>query len=271
MDTKSKHRKRPIGVFDSGVGGLSILKELRKTLPNEDFIFLADQKYVPYGEKTKEELIQLVSNITDYFIKRYNVKMVIVACNTATCNAIEALRSKYSLPIVGTVPAVKLAAKKTKSGTVAIISTPSTSKSIVLNKLIDEHCKDVRVLNIGCKNLENAVETGDLSGTQVSILLKKYLKEVINSDTDYLVLGCTHYPFLRGAIQKIVGSHVKLLDGGKAIARRSKSVLENNFIKNNQNKLGKTTYLTTGNATIFSKVTTLLLKTPIRAKKVKLK
>src|SRR3989344_7038350 len=133
-DTKNKKniQRRPIGVFDSGVGGLSVLRELQKILPKENFVFLADQKYVPYGEKTKPELIGLVYRITDYFIKHHNIKMLVVACNTATCGAIEELRSKYTLPIVGTVPAIKLAAKKTKSRTVASISTPSTSKSLAV-------------------------------------------------------------------------------------------------------------------------------------------
>lgn len=266
-DTKIKQNKRPIGVFDSGVGGLSVLRELQKILPNEDFVFLADQKYVPYGEKTKEELMQLVYKITDYFIEYHNVKMVVVACNTATCNAIAELRAKYLFPIVGTVPAVKLAAKKTKSGTVAVICTPSTSESEILKKLISEHCMDVNVLNIGCKNLENAVETGELNGIQVNMLLQKYLKGVVNSHADHLVLGCTHYPFLKEKIQKIVGPKVKLLDGGRAIAKRSKSLIKTNFLANSQKKVGKTIYFTTSNHLQFSRVATLLLKTPIKAKK----
>lgn len=270
VDTRKKQNRRPIGVFDSGVGGLSVLRELHKILPNENFIFLADQKYVPYGEKTKGELIELVCNITDYFIKNHDVKMVVVACNTATCNAIVELRSRYSFPIVGTVPAVKLAAKKTKTGKVAVISTPSTSKSETLKKLIKEHCSDVNVLNIGCKNLENAVETGELNSPEVSNLLHKYLKEVVASNADHLVLGCTHYPFLKETIQSIVGSQVKLLDGGRAIARRSKSLIEANLLVNKQGKRGETLYLTTSDHLTFGKVATLLMKNPIKAKKVRI-
>ena len=196
--------------------------------------------------------------------------MMVVACNTATCNAIAELRSKYLFPIVGTVPAVKLASKKTRSGTVAVICTPSTSKSVVLKTLIREYCADVEVLNIGCKNLENAVETGELEGLEVNKLLKKYLKGVVNSNTDHLVLGCTHYPFLKETIQKIVGPNVKLLDGGKAIARRSKSLIKSNFLVNKQRKVGETLYFTTSDHSKFSKVATLLMKTIIKAKKIKL-
>src|SRR5574343_578702 len=113
--------QRPIGVFDSGVGGLSILQKLHKLLPNENFVFLADQLHVPYGEKSKKQLIKLCLNIVDYFIEHHNVKMVVVACNTATCGAIDDMRAKYALPIIGTVPVVKTATEKTKSRTIAII------------------------------------------------------------------------------------------------------------------------------------------------------
>src|SRR3989344_5220085 len=198
-DTKrsKKINDRPIGVFDSGVGGLSVLIELKKLLPNENFVFLADQKYVPYGEKSKKELVRLVFNIADYFIKQHDVKMIVVACNTATCNTIDELRAKYSIPIVGTVPAVKLAAENSKSKAVGVISTPATSKSVALKKLINDHCRGIDVLNIACKNLEDTVEHGELDSPQVKKLLLKYLSRIKGSRVDQLVLGCTHYPFLR--------------------------------------------------------------------------
>ena len=136
QNINKNNNKRPIGVFDSGVGGLSVLLELQKILPNENFVFLADQKYVPYGEKTKNELVDLAYKITDYFINVHNVKIMVVACNTSTCNSIAEVRAKYSLPVVGTVPAIKPAAELTKAKSVGIISTPSTSASAVLKDLI---------------------------------------------------------------------------------------------------------------------------------------
>lgn len=247
-----------------------MLIELKRLLPNENFVFLADQKYVPYGEKTKNELIQLAYKITDYFINQHDVKMMIVACNTSTCNSISEVRAKYTLPVVGTVPAIKPAAEKTKSGTVAIIATPSTSKSEVLKNLIKDFCSNVKVLNIGCKNLEDAVETGKLDSAEVHQLLLKYLEEVKNSNADQLVLGCTHYPFLKKSIQNIVGSGVNLIDSGNAIARHTKSLLVNNILENSQKKNGKTIYFTTGDPVKFSKVASLLLKEQIKAKKVKI-
>ena len=119
----------PIGVFDSGVGGLSVLRELKRLLPNENFVFLADQIHVPYGEKSQKELIDLAYRIVDLFINKYNAKMIVIACNTSTCYSINALRKKYKIPIVGTVPAVKPASEKTKSDAIAVMSTPATSKS----------------------------------------------------------------------------------------------------------------------------------------------
>ena len=176
-----KINTRPIGVFDSGVGGLSVLLKLKRLLPKENFVFLADQLYVPYGEKNKKELVNRVYKITDYLRKRHDIKMMVVACNTATCAAIGELRNKYSLPIVGTVPAIKKAAENTKTKKIAVISTPSTSKSLALQKLIKDYCQGIKVLNIGCKDLEDAVERGELMGGEVRRLLFKYLDRIKNS------------------------------------------------------------------------------------------
>ena len=247
-----------------------MLIELKRLLPNENFVFLADQKQVPYGEKSKRKLVALAKRVTNYFINNHNIKMMVVACNTSTCSSVDEIRKLYTLPIVGTVPAIKVAMEKTKSGTVAIISTPSTSKSETLRKLIKKYGLGKNVLNIGCKNLEDAVEEGELSSPKVKHLLAKYLKRVKNSNTDCLVLGCTHYPFLKGAIRKILGSNVKLIDGNKAIARQTGNLLANNFLENNQRKQGKTLYFTTGNPEKFSKVASKLLKTYIKAKQVKI-
>jgi len=267
---KGKDNKNFIGVYDSGVGGLSILLELRKLLPKENFVFIADQKYVPYGEKSKKELIKRGIKITDYFLNKYKIKMMVIACNTATCGAVEALREKYSLPIVGTVPAVKLAASKTKAKSIAVISTPFTSKSFVLKSLIKDYCQNIEVLNVGCKNLENLVEKGDLKSGEVQILLMKYLKEIKSSKIDYLVLGCTHYPFLKKSISKILGSGIHLLDSGKAISRRTKSLLVNSNLQNKNMGKGKYVFITTGDNVLFSKVASKLLNTRVLAKKVEI-
>lgn len=261
---------KPIGVFDSGVGGLSVLRELKRLLPNENFIFLADQLYLPYGEKSKKVLIERVCKITDYLMHRHDVKMMVVACNTATSYTIKELRKKYFFPIVGTIPAVKIAAQKTKSKTIAVISTPSTSKSQALHILIQNYCQDINVLNIGCKNLVEKVEEGELSGAKINTLLLKYLELVVNSDTDCLVLGCTHYPFLKKSIQKIINKKVALIDSGSAIAKQTKFLLSTYHIKNKQKKSGEVIYFTTLNPLKFSKVASLLLNNKIKAKEAKI-
>lgn len=267
---KNNPSERPIGVFDSGVGGLSVLIELEKILPNENFVFLADQFYVPYGEKTKAELVDLAYKITDYFIKEHDVKAMVVACNTSTCNSITEVREKYLLPIVGTVPAIKTAALRTKTKTVGIISTPSTSESNVLQGLIRDHCQGVKVINVGCKNLENVVEKGELEGPEVENLLVKYLDNIKKSNTDCLVLGCTHYPFLKKTIRKVVGRPIKLIDGNKAIARQTVNLLQKFELKNNSKKGRQTIYYSTGDPEKFSKVASKLMKYKVKAKKVRL-
>lgn len=268
----SSHIKsnKPIGIFDSGVGGLSILKELKLLLPKENFVFLADQLYLPYGEKKQKELIERSLKITDYFIKNYDIKMLVLACNTATSNTIDELRKNYNFPIVGTIPAVKVAAEKTKTKSIAVISTIATSKSVALKKLIKDYCVPVNTLNIGCRGLVDMVETGELNSPKVNDLLLEYLQEVKDSDVDCLVLGCTHYPFMKEAIQKVVGPKVDLLDSGEAIARQAQSLLYSHNIKNKQKISGKTFYFTTGDALKFSKVATLLLESKIKAQKVKI-
>lgn len=266
----TNQNKQPIGVFDSGVGGLSVLMELEKILPNENFVFLADQKYVPYGEKTKEELVSLAYKIADYFVKEHAVKAIVVACNTSTCNSIAEVRNRYPIPFVGTVPAIKPAGESSKTKTVGIISTPSTSKSEVLKGLIENYCEGVKVINVGCRNLENAVEKGELDGEEVKILLNEYLKDIKNSDADHLVLGCTHYPFLKKTIKKVMGRPIKLIDGNKAIAKQTKNLLKKFVIKNESEAKGKSIFVSTGDPVKFREVASKLMGRKIKAKKVDL-
>ncbi|MEK7121698.1 MAG: glutamate racemase [Patescibacteria group bacterium] len=257
--------KRPIGVFDSGVGGLSVLIELHKLLPKEDFIFIADQAHVPYGEKTQSQLCRLAHNISDFLIKK-NTKLIVVACNTATCHTIDYLRKEFKVPFVGTVPAVKTAAEQTVKKCIGIISTPATSESNYLSNLITNYTQGVKVINIGCTGLENIVEKGDINSKEVESLLKKYLEPIKIAKADAIVLGCTHYPFLKTKIRKHVGSEVKILDSGKAIAKRTLSLLEDSSSLNDRG--GKSYYFTTGDNTDFSKVASILMEKEIVAQHI---
>lgn len=249
--------KRPIGVFDSGVGGLSVLIELQKLLPKEDFIFIADQAHVPYGEKTQSQLCQLAHNISDFLIKK-NTKLIVVACNTATCHTIDYLRKEFKIPFVGTVPAVKTAAEQTMKKCIGVISTPATSESDYLSNLITDYAQGIKVVNVGCTGLENVVEKGDINSKEVESLLKKFLEPIKIAGADAIVLGCTHYPFLKTKIRINIGPDIKIIDSGKAIAKRTLSLLEKSSSLNDQG--GKSYYLTTGDSKVFSKVASILMK-----------
>ncbi len=248
---------KPIGVFDSGVGGLSILKELRERMPNENYIFFGDQLNVPYGAKTKQEIVVLATRVMK-FLASEGIKMAVVACNTATCHAIEELRSNFGFPIVGVVPAIKPAAEQTKTGKIALIATPATAKSPYVTELINKYAKGVEVLRIGCAGLEDVVETGGLEGEKVSELLNKYILPLKEENIDQLVLGCTHYPFLKEKISAILGPKVNLVDSGKAVARRVESLLNEQGIKNTAGNSSDKFY-TNKDAKDFSRVASKLL------------
>lgn len=256
------NKTRSIGVFDSGVGGLSVLKDLKKLLPKENYIFVADQLNVPYGEKTKKELENLTLKICNFFVSK-NVKLIVAACNTATCYALEHLRANVNIPIIGTVPAVKPAAEKSKKKAIGIISTPATSKSKYLKNLVKTYAKNMRVVNVGCFGLENAVEKGELNSPNIKKLLAEYLSPIKKIGADAIVLGCTHYPFLKPQIKKVFGNNVQLVDSGKAIAKHTKNTLKN--LKKLGKSGGKTEYYTTGNPMLFSKTASILLKKSVKA------
>lgn len=247
----------PIGVFDSGVGGLSILRELQDGLPNESYVFFADQKNVPYGGKTKEELVTLTSKIMD-FLMAQKIKMAVVACNTASCHALEELRSAFPIPIVGVVPAIKPASEQTKVGKIALVATPATAKSQYVTELIDKYAKNIEVLRIGCAGLEDVVETGQLHGPKTVELLDKYILPLKQEGIDYLVLGCTHYPFLKKEISTILGPAVTLVDSGHAVAMRVEHLLNEHNLKSSADK-STNQFFTNKDAGDFSRVASELL------------
>lgn len=241
----------PIGIFDSGVGGLSILLELQKLLPHETFIFLADQAFVPYGGKSKEELVERTRKIMDFFMIQ-NVKLVVMACNTATVYTIDEMRKKYEVPIVGTVPVVRTIARLTKSKKAVVFSTPGTAKSEYLEHLIDKFGNGTEIKRVGGSNLEELVEEGNLDRPEITNVLKDILTPLVKSGVDAIALGCTHYPFLSDKIEEIVGPNVVVVDSGGAVARHTKQVLENNKALSKSKSQDK--YFTTGNPAKFRSV-----------------
>ncbi len=257
--------KRPIGLFDSGVGGLSVLLEIAKILPKENFIFLADQLNVPYGAKSKREIEDLSERIT-YFLQKQKIKALVIACNTATCYALDYLRLNFDIPIVGVVPAVKPAAKMTKIGKIVIMSTPATAKSSYLDLLVSEFAKNQQCLKLGCPGLEEVVET--LNQSAGDKLLDKYTAQIKKFGADVVVLGCTHFPFLKGEIKKRLGPKVKVIDSGTAIARRVKYILVKKGTLSP--KKDKDFFFTTGDPKEFSRVASILLKANIKSQKVEI-
>ncbi len=247
---------RPIGIFDSGVGGLSVFTEIKKLLPKENFIFFADQGHVPYGGKTKEELEALTDRILAFFISK-NVKTVVIACNTATVYAIDSLREKYKIPIIGTVPVIKTIAKITKTGKTAVFSTPATAKSEYLTHLIAKFANGIMVFKVGGTGLEELVEEGKLDSPEADRVLHESLEPLMKENVDAIALGCTHYPFLRAKIEKIVGTKVSVVDSGGAVARRLKFILEHNGILGDVRD--EDFYYTTGDEGNFKRVAEMLL------------
>lgn len=220
-------KTRPIGVFDSGLGGVSVLRELVAALPAEDFIYVADNAHCPYGGKTTEAIIERTVAITD-FLLLHDVKLIVVACNTATVAAVEFLRARYPISFVGMEPAVKPAAIATRSGVVGVLSTGVTASGERLQRLIRDHAQGVQVLTQPCPGLVEQVEAGELETVQTRELLQRYLSPLLAAGADTLVLGCTHYPFLKPLITELVGPDVVLIDTGAAVARRCVAVMAQN-------------------------------------------
>ena len=254
---------RPIGFFDSGVGGLTIWRAARKLLSGESLVFLADSGHVPYGEKSTEELRDLTTRIVR-FLLGLDVKLVVVACNTATVHCIGHLRATFpEIPFVGVVPVVKTLARRTRTGTIAVLSTPATASSPYLAGLIEEFAPDKRVINVGCDGLEDLVEAGEVRTDRTVALLERHLAPVRSSQADVVGLGCTHYPFLRRRIKRILGPEVRVYDPSRPVARRVRQLLaERDAFAQNADPTYR--FYTTGDPRVFARVAGKLLRFPVR-------
>lgn len=219
------NKNNPIGVFDSGVGGSSIWQEIHKLLPSENTIYLADSKNAPYGNKSEEDIIALSIKNTEKLLE-HGCKIIVVACNTATTNAIETLRETYDIPIIGIEPAIKPAALQTNSKSIGILATKGTLSSALFSRTTQEFTKDIGVIEIIAEGLVPLIEAGKRDTPEMVELLRKYTKPMIDADIDYLVLGCSHYPYLIPQLRKIMPANVKIIDSGEAVARQTKTVLQ---------------------------------------------
>lgn len=222
-------KKAPIGIFDSGVGGTSIWKEIHRLLPQETTIYLADSKNAPYGDKSKEEIIALSKKNTELLIE-LGCKLIVVACNTATTNAIDYLRSNYSLPFVGIEPAIKPAALQTKTKSIGILATKGTLSSALFSKTSKDFTQDIRVTEVVGEGIVTLIEAGQLESEAMTALLKKYMAPMLANNIDSLVLGCTHYPYLIPQLKKLVPQEIQIIDSGEAVARQTQRLLEQHNI-----------------------------------------
>jgi glutamate racemase len=215
---------QPIGIFDSGIGGTSIWAAIHHLLPNEKTIYLADSKNAPYGQKSKEEIIALSMKNTDFLLKM-NCKLIVIACNTATTNAIKELRAKYDVPFIGIEPAIKPAATHSKTQTIGILATQGTLNSELFNKAAQKFQNTKIIEQVG-HGLVQLIESGAINSPEMTQLLQSYLNPMIEANIDYLVLGCSHYPYLIPQIKKILPPHIQIIDSGEAVAKQTQMILK---------------------------------------------
>ncbi len=208
-----------IGVFDSGVGGLSVLQHIRDALPNERLIYVADSGHIPYGNKSPGYIELRAHTITRFLIEQ-GADAIVVACNTATAASVASLRSRFPLPIVGMEPAVKPAVAATRSGVVGVLATIGTLESARFAALLERYGEEVEIVTQGCPGLVEQVELGDLTGPRTRELIERYTSPLLAQGADTLILGCTHYPFLAPLIQAVASESVTLVDTGAAVARQ---------------------------------------------------
>ncbi len=218
--------RRPLGILDSGLGGLSVLREIRRALPGEDIVYIGDSARCPYGPKPAAEIRDRVFAITDRLLAM-DAKLIVIACNSATIAAVEALRAHYPVPFAGMEPAVKPAAARTKSGVIAVLATEASVAGEKFHRLVSTHAQGVRVITRPCPEFVSLVESGETDTAAVREAVARILPPLLETGADTLVLGCTHFPFLRKAIEDFAGPSVAVLDTGEAVARRVKSLLSN--------------------------------------------
>ena len=259
MERINKHH-RPIGIFDSGVGGLSVLREVRLQLPAENLLYIADQAHVPYGLRTREEVLDYSEGIVRFLLKE-KVKLVIIACNTASAVALKALRKTYpSLPFVGMEPAVKPAAEETSTGIVGVLATPATFQGALYASTVERFAKGVKIIPDTCPGLVELIEEGKIDHPETRGILKNALDPMLENGVDEVVMGCTHYPFVIPLIQEIVGDDVQVIDPAPAVARQAERLLSQYDLLTNGAESGQTTFLTTGDTGELKRIIRQLLE-----------
>lgn len=252
------NRNAPIGVFDSGVGGLTVAREIMRQIPNESIIYFGDTARVPYGSKSKETIITYSRQIVQFLLTK-QVKAVVIACNTASAFALETLQEEFDIPMIGVVkPGAKVAAETTQNHRVGIIGTHGTVKSDIYKTYIHELNPEIEVYSKACPLFAPLVEEGWLNDPITYEIATRYLNELMQDDIDTLVLGCTHYPLIRKTVQKIMGEGVNLVNPAYETAISLRSVLEENNLTNDGQSVQHKFYVSDGAEKFKSFASTIL-------------
>lgn len=234
LDMNLLDSRAPIGVFDSGVGGLTVVKEIMHQIPNERIVYFGDTARVPYGSKSKDTITRYSRQIA-HFLETQRVKAIVVACNTASAYALEDLEKEISVPMIGVVkPGAKVATETTRNGKVGVIATEGTIGSKIYSQYINQITKDIKVIGKACPLFVPLVEEGLLQDPVTDEIARRYLAELIDIGIDTLILGCTHYPLIRSTIQKIMGDSVTLVNPAYETARELKELLEKRNLLNDR-------------------------------------
>lgn len=237
----------PIGIFDSGVGGLSVLRKVRELLPIESIIYIADQEHVPYGRRERDEVQKFARGITNFLLSQ-GVKIIVVACNTASAAALHSLRNEFpEISFVGMEPAVKPAAESSATRKVGVLATPATFQGELYASVVERFAKDVTLFQHTCPGLVEAIENGEVSSARTRNILEDALHPMMEKGIDTIVLGCTHYPFVIPLIEEITGGKIRVIDPAPAVARQVERILEKgNLLNHNLNENGKVIFFTSG-------------------------
>lgn len=246
--------ENPIGLFDSGIGGTSIWKAIHSLLPNENTVYLADSKNAPYGLKSKEAILELCIKNTELLLEK-NSKIIVVACNTATTNAIKELRAKYEIPFIGIEPAIKPAVNLSKTHIIGILATKGTLASELFHEKIALYSNStIKIIEQVGHGLVQLIENGAINSPEMDELLENYLRPMVEQNIDYLVLGCSHYPYLIPQIRKIIPNNVMIIDSGEAVAKQTKKILENLNLLNSSNEPKWQQFYTNSNPAVLKTI-----------------
>jgi glutamate racemase len=252
-------KNSPIGIFDSGVGGLSVLRAVRASMPEEAVLYFGDQGHIPYGPRPMEQIRDFSEAITNFLLE-WDAKLIVVACNTASAAALKSLRGKFpNVQFVGMEPAVKPAAETTQTGKVGVLATPATFQGALYASVVERFANGVELFQNTCNGLVQQIEQGNLNGIETRRILEDALRPMLEKDIDTVVLGCTHYPFVIPLVQEIAGEKVRVIDPAPAVAKQAKRLLDAGGMRNDSTARGSVRFYTSGDPNALASLLPVLL------------